>query len=306
MNRFLLTAFIALLCALPSPPLHGRSLDISDYMTLKGENLLVRYPSSLAGTAQEVIAAYPRLRLEIERALQDRVDFQPTIVLLKDKGLPGESPGRDIIAAYAVPARYLIVVDYSKIGSHPLRIDVTVKHELCHLLLHRQAGDEIPKWLDEGVCQWVSGGMADIVTGTTGGSVLAQAALLNRLIPFQELEARFPDDTDRLILAYEQSRSLVDFIALTYGRERLLLLLRDLGAGTAWQGAFSRSLGISSDKIETRWKKHVQGENRWFHYLARNCDEIIFFAAALITVIAFIRILFWKKAMKQDEGDPDP
>jgi hypothetical protein len=40
--------------------------------------------------------------------------------------------------------------------------------------------------------------------------------------------------------------------------------------------------------------------------LACKCDEIIFFAAALITVIAFIRILFWKKAMKQDDGDLDP
>ncbi len=209
------------------------------------------------------------------------------------------------MAAFALPRKNLILLDHGEIGDRPLRIDMVLKHELCHLVLHHQIGEALPKWLDEGVCQWAGGGVAGIITGSTE-SVLPRAALLNRLIPFQELEARFPDDTDRLILAYEQSRSLVDFIALTYGRERLLLLLRDLGAGTAWQGAFSRSLGAPSDEIESKWREYVLGRSRWVYIAARHSHEMIFLGAALLTIFASIRILLSRKKQKALGRADDP
>ena len=72
--------------------------------------------------------------------------------------------GDPLVVAFAVPQRNLIVIDYSKMITHPLSLETTLKHELCHILLHEHIKTEIlPRWLDEGLCQWASGGIGEII-----------------------------------------------------------------------------------------------------------------------------------------------
>jgi len=91
------------------------------------------------------------------------IGFHTTYVLLTEGGLE-QMAGTRRIVALAIPAQNLILLDLSKMARHTFVLETTMKHELCHLLLHSYIhGTLLPKWLDEGVCQWASNGMAEII-----------------------------------------------------------------------------------------------------------------------------------------------
>jgi hypothetical protein len=100
----------------------------------------------------------------LENTLEWTIDFKPTIVLVNDSEKFQEMTGNSLIVAYAVSQRNLIVIDHSKMNTKPFSLGSIIKHELCHLLLHDKISKVIlPRWLDEGVSQWVSDGIAEII-----------------------------------------------------------------------------------------------------------------------------------------------
>ena len=90
-----------------------------------------------------------------------------------------------------MPARDLIVIDYSRMNRVPFDLEDTLRHELSHILLHQEIDvSSLPKWLDEGVAQWASGGMADILR-TGEKDLLQRAVLSHRLIALDNLRQHF-------------------------------------------------------------------------------------------------------------------
>lgn len=76
------------------------------------------------------------------------------MLLIKDGKTFHRIAKNSLIVAIAIPEQYLIVIDYSKVHIHPFTLEVTLKHDVCHLLLHHHIpGDNLPKWLDEGISQ---------------------------------------------------------------------------------------------------------------------------------------------------------
>ena len=192
--------------------------------------------------------------------------------------------------AFADPARQLIVVDCSRVGGRPFDLKNVFKHELCHLLLHAHIPVGLPRWLDEGIAQWVTGGLAEIFVGDRR-SVLMEAALAGRLFRFDDLSARFPEDRHGLVLAYEQSRNLVEYIVETYGVPRLLQLLNALKDGRSMDDAVQKSLGLPVGELERSWVSHLDKRSTWPIYISNNLYEMLFFFASLITIIAATKII---------------
>jgi len=180
-----------------------------DTGVIEEEAVSIRFTGSLHSAAEKLAEVYPRLKAELETTLQWKLDLRPTIFLTKDSRAFQKIIGNDVIVAYAIPRRNLIVIDYSKMKIPPFTIEATVKHELCHLLLHHHIrGGVLPKWLDEGVAQWVSDGIAEILIDGKR-SVLSEAILSGKHIPIRFLADSFPDDRNRLMLAYEESKDFV-------------------------------------------------------------------------------------------------
>jgi len=123
----------------------------------------------------------------VTEALGLRADFSPTIVL--DKGgstiRAKANTGTDIYIGYAVPGNNLIALDTSRVYARPLTLRTVLKHEVCHLILHSHL-QKLPRWLDEGVCQWVSDGLPDILMDG-GGRSLQEALMAGTLIPISTL-----------------------------------------------------------------------------------------------------------------------
>jgi len=273
---------------------------------LHEEEVLVLYEEPLRGAAEEVAQMYPAVRKELEKDLVWRVTFRPTVLLIKDRNTFQRLSGSNLIVAYAVPQKKLIVIDYSKMKTDPFKIEVTLKHELCHLLLHHHIHRaKLPRWLDEGIAQWVSGGIAELLMNQKG-SVLDAAILSGKHISIRALTNRFPQERRSLVLAYEESKSLIEYIVRQYGRDGILMVLEYLKDGDEVDQAILKGLSISYDELEKKWLYHLQKRTTWITYLINHLYEILFFLAAVMLIVSFIKVLIKKRAYKEyEEEDND-
>jgi hypothetical protein len=165
-------------------------------------------------------------------------------------------------------------------------------------------GQEIPKWLEEGVCTWVSQGIAEILMDQKR-LLMNKALLAGRVIPLRAMSRGFPRDQESLPLAYEESKSIVSYIVETHGLEGLLETLGGVRQGQAWEEALQRALGISFDELERNWAESLKKRLTWFTYVINNLYEILFFVAAVLAVGGACRALRKKRAYMKSEDEED-
>jgi hypothetical protein len=272
---------------------------------LEDERVIVSFDAPLQNAASEVLQVYPAIRTELANDLGWGTDFRPHVVLIKDSASFRSVADSDLVIARAIPQEDLIVIDYSKMNVHPFTLGTTLKHELCHLELHHHiAAKNLPRWFNEGVCQWVTGGLAEIMTAGNR-STLRDAALSHRLISFDGLAERFPADGRDLLLAYEESKSIIEYIKKEFGVSGVRGILEYMSKGEDLENAVRKSLLISPDELEKRWRSSIVGRTSWFSYIGDNIYEILFLFAALITVYGFILMLRRKRKYKDEEEEED-
>ena len=251
--------------------------------------------------ANEAVNIFPTIKSDLESSLNWTLDFRPTLVLTTNRERFEEMTGSGVVVAYAVPQRKLMVIDYTKMNAAPFSLGTIMKHELCHLLLHnRVKNGRLPRWLDEGISQLASDGIAEIMMSRKG-SILDKAVLSKKLLSMKRLSQSFPRDKESLLLAYEESKSFVEFINHEFGREGILDLLGHLQEGSEIDGAVLKSFSIPFDELERRWHTHLRKKITWFTYLANNLYTILFFLAALITIAGFVRMIIKKRRYGEDE-----
>jgi Peptidase MA superfamily len=293
--------FLSLLILLVIP---GQTWSAENTETLKGNGVVVRFTEPHQGAAEEIKKIFPTVKAELEKTFGWPLDFDTTVFLSEDHESFQGRVGNNLVVAYAVPQKNLIVFDSTMMNKSPFSIGVTLKHELCHLFLHRHiAADDFPKWLDEGIAQWVSGGVAEILLGGQE-TTLDQASLSGKLIPIRALEKTFPGDDASFRLAYGESKSLVEFIVNTAGSDGLRNILDDLRKGASIDEAVTRELGFPHGDLERNWQRSLQGRMTWVAYMSRRLYSILFFLAGLATVAGFIRFLVRKRAyIDDDDGE---
>ena len=270
---------------------------------IENSEVRILFELPLSAAAQETVAIYPETRSSLEKRLGWRLVARPTVILVNDSRSFERMAPHSLAVAFAEPRRHLIVIDYTKISRRPFTLQSILKHELCHLLLHHHIPEDLlPKWLDEGVCQWSSDWVMDIIVDHKQ-SVLNQVALQGRFIPMEELNSAFPYNKDGLTLAYEQSKSFVAFIDNHYGADGLLEVLGYLKNGKSIDTAFQYALRSSFNDLERAWHDSLSNKTAWFMHLSYYLYEILFGLMALLSIVAFIRIVLKKRAYFS--GDPE-
>jgi len=272
---------------------------------LETRELVVVYDAGLEQTAQQALAAYSVIKPELEKSFQWRLDFRPTLVLLNDRKRFRQMAGHELVVAYALPKKKVVVIDHSKMNTSPFTLQTTFKHELCHLLLHHYIKDDnLPRWLDEGVCQWASDGLADIIMDAKR-DLLPAAILSDTDFDLEKLQHQFPRDKNGLILAYEQSKSVLEYLNREYGSQAILDFLKLLQQGYDFKSAFEIRFATSFDVFEYQWRAHLKKNINWFTYLSIHLYEILFVSAALLTIFGFIRKIIRRRAYSQQEDEED-
>jgi hypothetical protein len=266
---------------------------------IEQKDVVILFDAGLQPVAEKAASFYPAIKSELEKSIGWKVDFRPEIVLIKDNETFQMMSGNPLIVGYALPDKGVIVINYSKM-TEPFSLETIVKHELCHLLLHEYIKDEnLPRWLDEGVAQWVSGGLADIIMEKR--SVLDGAVMQNRMLGLRYLADGFPGDDVRLRLAYAESKSFVEYITTDKGTEGLMDILNSLKNGNDIDSAIMETFSISFAELEERWRDSLEKKKLWISFLINNLTELLFFLSALILVYGFMRAWRRKKRRYEEE-----
>jgi len=276
-----------------------------DILTIKNSLVTVQFERPLKKVAETVTKIYPDIKSEIEKNFRSRINFVPTVMLIKDRdsfqGMINSGP----VVAVAISKDNLIIIDNSKMKTQPFSLGTTLKHELCHLFLHQHVEKGIlPRWLNEGICQNISDGIAEIMIGENR-NLLKQAVLSNKLLPMNSLERRFPSEDRPLLLAYEQSKSFVEYMEKEYGPESTLHILNYLKDGKDIGSSVQLVLSIPFGDIEKSWKNNLKRNITWLIYLSSHIYQILFIMAALSMVYGFIRFWIRKKNYRDDEEEYD-
>jgi len=282
-------------------PLAAFSLDFHE---IGNGHDTIYFESGLEGGAQRVLSMIPRLKGELKDQTGLALSTPFGIVLVRKRADFIQMVGSDLVSAIAIPGRRLIVVDLSRMSVHPLNLELMLKHEMCHLLLHTNiTAGSFPRWFDEGVCEWVSGGMNEIVSPESG-SVLRRAAVSGRLIPFHALSVTFPADGTMFSLAYEQSLDMIEFLSEKHGGTALQDILAVLHqGGKTFPEAVGEVTGSSLDDLEKEWRESLLIKYTWISYVLDNIVWIVFVFGALLTACGFWRYRIRMKAYPGHEGD---
>jgi hypothetical protein len=274
--------------------------------TFESSGVTIRYEEPLRNVLPDVEKAFHRARAVLGKKLRLDIDVRPVIVLIHtDDEFDRMTGGNRLVTAFAVSGNQHIYIDYSKMHSTPFDLELTVTHELSHLILHEYIRPgNLPKWLNEGVSQWVSGGVADIIK-YDAKKLLKQAVLTGNLLSLESMNKRFPRQSDMFILAYEESRSVVEYIVKTYGRERLLEVLKRLHEGDTTGDAVSDALGIDLTDLENDWHEYLRKRHTLYAYLSDNIYWIVFVIAALLTVVGYLKLRIRMITHFKDEDDDE-
>jgi len=272
-------------------------------LTIKNNLITVQFERPLKKVAETVTKIYPEIKSDIETNFRSSISFVPTVILVKNRDRFQSMINSGPVVAVAISKDNLIIIDNSKMKTHPFSLRTTLKHELCHLFLHQYVGKgNLPRWLNEGICQNISDGMAEIVIGENK-NLLKQAVLSGRLLPMKSLERRFPPDDRSLLLAYEQSKSFVEYIEKEYGTESTLHILTHLKDGKDIWSALPLALSVSFGELEKNWKNTLKRNITWLTYLSSHIYQILFVMATLFMVYGFIKFWIRKRNYKDEDDD---
>ena len=272
-------------------------------MVYETPRVRVVHTPSLKPRAVQIAAMSPAIIDSLEGRLGLPFDLRPTIVPAPDRASFRRLGGQEWFTAFALPRKQLVVLDLSRLDKRSGDLYATLKHEFAHLALHRAIDRRrLPRWLDEGAAQWASDGLSEYLP-TVKRSLLPQAAAAGRLFYLDELFESFPQDSQGLQLAYEQSRSFVNYLVRRFGEGALRRLLQSLASGASPREAFEEVLGVELVAVEDDWRAGLRSPGSWVANLAGHAYGLLFFGAAVATIWAYLRFRHRKRNYRAGEDD---
>ncbi len=141
------------------------------------------------------------------------------------------------------------------IGIPPSELDWgkrALLHELTHLVVHQATFSpygQLPLWLDEGLAMYNEGELDPVLR-----SYLKEAISEDELISVRSLCSPFSAETEKALLSYAQSYSLVEYLLDNYGQDSMLDLLTILKQGSTYDEALIEVYGFDIDGLDALWR----------------------------------------------------
>ncbi len=203
----------------------------------------LRYQAALSQTqADQLIAALMEARAKIGREFGFWPDRRMIVLVYTREGYAKVRRGPEwSVGVYDGKIR----VRYPQEGFR-----ATLVHEYTHAIVHSLARDNCPKWLNEGLAEFQESKVRQ-----PSVELLRVAARSGQLIPLNQLNAALQDpDVQVAALAYQQSFSIVLYLADTSPFYRIKQVLEQLGAGATMESALKSELHTTSAQLEEDWR----------------------------------------------------
>jgi hypothetical protein len=260
---------------------------------LGGQNLEIRYWPEHEDTAYEVRQVAEDALKELTGTLDldlkhvtVRVDIVRTQTELNDlAGVPAAAPAAERLAPWTLGvslhhANYVILKPLA--GKALRRL---VVHELTHVALDLKMAShkaEAPRWVHEGLAQWMEGDMP-----AAQKDILGKAAVEGSLLTRGQLEAAFEGKRDEADLAYAESQALVEYMVEKGPPGALGRFLQFLMDTDDEDLALRRAMRQPLDVVEREWLSYTRAK-----YLTRGVpltvDLLILGLMAAVFVVAVV------------------
>ena len=167
------------------------------------------------------------------------------------------------VAGVAEPSRRFIALRVSGAQRNLDRLMAVYRHEAAHVALHAATDGNVPRWLQEGYAQMVSG------TWDWGEGWRLQFTLMRggQSILY-DLDRRFRSGREPQT-AYILSYTAVDALRSLGGEPGLQALFAALRDGDRFDAAVRRVYGITAEQFERRWRERVLDRYGWLYLLSR-------------------------------------
>jgi hypothetical protein len=127
-----------------------------------------------------------------------------------------------------------------------------VVHELTHLVVHQATFSpygQLPLWLDEGLAMYNEGELDPYFR-----SSLEEAISKGELISVRSLCSPFSAYSGKTRLSYAESYSLVEYLLVSYGQDKMLDLLTVLKQGSTYDEALTDVYDFDIDGLDALWR----------------------------------------------------
>ncbi|MBK6766061.1 MAG: hypothetical protein IPG71_06965 [bacterium] len=150
----------------------------------------------------------------------------------------------------AYPERGVAVLKSPSFNVNGGPIGETAVHELVHLLLEPRSGAGFPRWLDEGLAQFMAGQQEfnDV-------HVLARAATSGRLLGFWDIQGLMAFDDNLARQGYAQSLVAIEDLRQRFGDAGLANLVHEVRSGRDLEQAFLTLFGMPFGQFE---REHLE------------------------------------------------
>ena len=273
-----------------------------DFVEHKQKNFTVIYPHTLQHALNDIVDAYNRANKNLGKIFSWSIRNHVHLIIIKKRSDFIQIAEHPLTVAFAEPTRHIITINYQAATVDPFSLETTLQHELCHILLGEHLSMHIPRWLNEGIAQWASEGITEIIRPEK--NLLQKAAFSGTLIPFYRLEYSFPKESSAFVLAYEQSQNFVVYLVQQYSKYAFLQMLDLMKTGHSLHSAAHSTYGKSMRQLEYEWVSSQTQYFEWIIFVINNLYTFLFMGLALISLIAFVRMKR-KKWQYPDDWDED-
>lgn len=181
-----------------------------------------------------------------------------------------------------------------------------LEHEFTHIYLgdyiSHNSSLSFPRWLNEGIAQYVSGGTSELFSFSYQNS-LQSAFISNKVLPFSILVQSFPYTRDNFTLAYAQSISMTKFLVDRYGDNKLKELIININKEDNFYRAFSKTYSIDFNDIEREWLSEKRTSNYTFDYYFSTHIDFITNGLILISAIIAFTVNFFRNRRRRKNYD---
>jgi hypothetical protein len=152
------------------------------------------------------------------------------------------------VGGIAFPSVFQGSIVAQSAGDDTLQRDMP--HELTHLVFHQIVAPSVaPTWFDEGLA-------VDNQSYHESEMLVRFKTALNDhdLLPLKRISQDFPANADTAYLAYAQSWQLVAYMYQTFGLQKMIALIHDMGnPNQSFDADMRQALGLDVAHLENQW-----------------------------------------------------
>ncbi len=207
-----------------------------------------RYVAAANEVTRSAVEAFTR-RFAVSLDGPLRVVLYPSPEALRG-ALPLQS--EEWIGGVAIPEYRLVLAGIAPGIGARAELERILSHEVLHLVIAQATDNPFaapPAWLDEGLAT-----LYQTAEDPRLEAALERARRTGTLPSVRALGGGFGTDPEQALVGYAASRSIMEFIQVTYGDEGVRRLLAAYREGVTDDQALERSLGLTVDELDRAWK----------------------------------------------------